>query len=58
MGKVWYAVDEFSIEDGRSADWSQPSTSISQPIVIARPQQAWNNHMQLQNTYRNFSSKK
>ena len=27
-----------------SVDWTQPSTCISQPIVIACPQQAWNNH--------------
>ena len=46
-----------AVADGRcSADWTQPSTSISQPIVIACPQQASNNHMELQNTYRNFSS--
>ena len=33
--------------------------SISQPIVIiACPQQALSNHMELQNTYCNFSSKK
>ena len=57
MGIVWYAVDAFSVVDGRcSANWTQPSTSISQPIVIACPRQAWNNHMELQNTYRNFSS--
>ena len=32
------------------------TTFIGQPIVIACPQQASNNHMELQNTYRNFSS--
>ena len=59
MGKVWYAVDAFSVADGRcSADWTQLSTSISQPIVIACPKQASNPDMKLHNTYGNFSSKK
>ena len=55
VGLSWRKCYDFSFIHQTS---SSPSTFITQSIVIACPQQAWNNDMELQNTYRNLSSKK